>query len=317
MIALDPGFGNTKTATWDGNVVCIQSAVARPREIGRAGIGMRAGKRPPLVTSAGQSFLVGPGAWNQGEMLGSMDYAALAGPERLALFYATLASSAAAEWPESATLVIGLPVPLLVDKERADATLAALRTWKRRHEFEVDKTSHAITIERIKVLAQPVGAYTDWLLDEHLHTRKGGAQAQVAVLDIGMNTLDLYVIQNGEFQSRYVGGEKVGVRKLLEYMGEGERELEEMDYRLRRGQLKPDTVALESWLAKILAAVEPVWPKLSRFSAVIPTGGGASLLGDRLRNSLASRGAALHWPEDPLTANVRGLWKWGCQNVGH
>jgi hypothetical protein len=30
-----------------------------------------------------------------------------------------------------------------------------------------------------------------------------------------------------------------------------------------------------------------------------------------LRTALIAKGAAVHWPEDPIATNVRGLWKWG------
>ena len=41
-------------------------------------------------------------------------------------------------------------------------------------------------------------------------------------------------------------------------------------------------------------------------------GGGSIVLGDLLRLALISKGAAVSWPEDPSTTNVRGLWKWGA-----
>jgi hypothetical protein len=28
--------------------------------------------------------------------------------------------------------------------------------------------------------------------------------------------------------------------------------------------------------------------------------------------ALIAKGAAVCWPEDPITANVKGLWKWGA-----
>ena len=34
--------------------------------------------------------------------------------------------------------------------------------------------------------------------------------------------------------------------------------------------------------------------------------------GDYLRNALISKGASVYWADDPITANVYGLWKWGA-----
>jgi len=105
------------------------------------------------------------------------------------------------------------------------------------------------------------------------------------------------------------------VRRLLELLARDGRDPEELDAELRSGRVKPDRSQLDSWLGGVLAAVERVWPSLRRFQAVIPTGGGALLLGELLQAALAARGAALFWPEEPVSANVRGLWKWGAHGV--
>ena len=72
------------------------------------------------------------------------------------------------------------------------------------------------------------------------------------------------------------------------------------------------TVKVSSWLSEILASIERTWSNLRRFTTVIPAGGGSIVLGDILRLALISKGAAVSWPEDPSTTNVKGLWKWGA-----
>ena len=104
----------------------------------------------------------------------------------------------------------------------------------------------------------------------------------------------------------------MGVRRLLGLIAANGHDPAELDARLRRGRLKPDVEALDIWLGEILAVIERAWPSLRRFHAVIPTGGGAAVLGQRLRLALSSKGAALHWPADPVQSNVLGLWKWGA-----
>ena len=69
-------------------------------------------------------------------------------------------------------------------------------------------------------------------------------------------------------------------------------------------------------LGEILGIIEQTWPNLRRFDTVIPSGGGAVILGDALRLALIAKGAAVHWPDDPVTANVIGLWKWGSHGLG-
>ncbi len=311
VLALDPGYGNTKVCL-DGKVACLQSAIARPQEVGLAAIGMKTAAQVNLIQLEGNEFAIGPGTWHWGSLLSGRDYSALASLERRALAFGTLAALI----PPGSYLinhfVIGLPVPLLVDELQAKAVMEALKEYKQGHQFSINGEKYDLFIDRVRVLAQPVGAYADWLLDDALQPRKGGRKAEVAVLDLGMNTLDLYVIQEGKVEPRFVGGEKVGVRSLLELLTGNGRDPEELDADLRSGHLRIPPTQLKSWLGKVLNAVDRFWPNLTRFDAVIPAGGGALVLGDLLRLALIAKGAAVCWPEDPVTANVKGLWKWGA-----
>ena len=128
-----------------------------------------------------------------------------------------------------------------------------------------------------------------------------------------MNTLDLYVIQGWKVAPRFIGGGKLGIRRLLENLNPSGRDLEELDSALRTGSLQPSVEQKTAWLGAILGSVERTWSSLRRFDAVIPTGGGAVVLGELLRSTLAAKGAAVHWPADPVTANVIGFYKWGCR----
>ena len=311
IISLDPGFGNTKVCV-DGKVSVIQSIVVRLKRIGMAGLGMKAATTIKEVAFGEYQFAVGPGASEWGSPQGNLDYSSLASPERQALFYAALSPLLSPGITPVDLLMVGLPVPLLQEERQSELVLADLKKLKGQHTFQVGKEEFGIEVEKLKVVPQPLGAYADWLLDEDLQPRKNAAQAEAAVLDIGMNTVDLYAVRGGRVEPRFVAGGKVGVRKLLERMeGEG-HDLEELDTDLRQGKLTLPTGALQSWLSELMATIERTMPHLSRFTAVIPTGGGALILGNLLRLQLASRGAAIFWSEDPIGANARGLWKWSA-----
>jgi hypothetical protein len=311
VIALDPGYGNTKICV-DCRTASIQSAIARPQSTGMATIGMKTASDVLSIELDGHSFAVGPGAWHWGNMLTSRDYSALASPERRGLAFATLAQILEPGDYDFELMVIGLPVPLLRDETQTQAVLGGLKAYKGKHSFQTDKGSYSIAISRLKVLAQPVGAYADWLLNDELHVRKGGRQSEIATLDLGMNTLDLYVIQDGKVAPRYIGGDKVGVRRLLELLNANGHDAEELDAQLRSGKLRLSRDQFESWLSEVLATIERTWPSLRRFDAVIPTGEGALVLGDLLNIALIAKGAVVSCPADPITANVKGLWKWGA-----
>ncbi len=312
VVALDPGYGNTKVKTSEG-VNVLQSAIARPRPLGMAAQGVDVAQRPSTVILPNTEYVVGPGAWSWGSPESSMDYTDLASQKRLALF---LTSFSKIHGPGSYSvdlLVMGLPVPLLQDELQAGPLLDALKAYKKEHLFQVDGMTYKLAIDRVRVLPQPVGAYAGYVLDINGYLRRGISKEQVAIMDLGMNTLDLYVIQGFEVAPRYIGGDKIGVRRLLENMNGRNREIEELDADLRAGRLQPDEAELDNWLISILGSLERNWPSLSRFDAVIPTGGGASVLGMKLNHALAAKGAAVHWPRDPVTANVSGLYRWGVR----
>lgn len=311
IIALDPGFGNTKVCV-DGRTAVVQSAVARPKDVGRATTGLRASHRVKRIEIPTQAtFVVGPWAWEWGEPIGSLDYSAIDSLGRQALFYAALGELLEPDEYKGATLVIGLPVPLLEDTARANSIMGRLRKYKGEHSFYVDSSPDPVIvqIDRVKVLPQPVGAYTDWMLTDDLGLRRGTKSAEVGIIDLGMNTLDLYAMVGGRAEPRFIGGSKVGVRRLLEDIDGRGRDIEELDASLRAGRLNPGR-NLASWMTSIIGEIERSWGDFARFDAIIPTGGGVLVARDQLNRALLNEHAAIYWPDDPVTANVKGLWKW-------
>lgn len=311
IFAVDPGFGETKINV-DGKSASLTSAIARLKQIGRAGIGMKTASKAMNIQMGWETYAIGDGAWNWGDVLTNRDYSALSSPGRRALAFGALSLILDPGQYEFETMVIGLPVPLLMDETQSQTIISGLKAYKGTHQFTTDKGQYNLTINKMKALAQPVGAYADWLLDDELHIRKNGRQAEVAILDIGMNTLDMFVVQDAIILPRFIGGDKVGVRRLLEILNTNGHEPEELDAQMRSGRLRPTRDQLESWLSEVLASIERTWPNLKRFTTVIPAGGGSVVLGDVLRLALISKGAAVSWPENPGLTNVRGLWKWGA-----
>jgi hypothetical protein len=122
-----------------------------------------------------------------------------------------------------------------------------------------------------------------------------------------------YVVRGGEVVESFIGGAEVGVRRLLAILNSDGRDITELDADLRAGQLKPNEDQVDSWLGDVLAAIKRTLPALKRFSAVIPTGGGAVVLGQKLQHALGTKGAAVHFPDDPVIANARGFWKYGLR----
>lgn len=309
IITFDPGYGNCKVV-FNGRVAVLPSAIVRPRQIGLAAIGTKSHQAEHrVIIPPDTDYVAGSKAWLFGEPLGSMDYTALSGEPKRALFYATL-STLLSPGDYSADLAVGLPVPLLNNEEEAKFVIKAMRaSYKTTHVWQTPAGEYRLTINQFKPLPQPLGAYTDWLVTDDLDQREGGAAAEVAIIDLGMNTLDLFVMQGGQIVDRFIGGATVGVRRLLYRLNGHGQDLAQIDHNLRTGALDPNPMYMDAWLDEVLGQIESTWTSLKRFQAVIPAGGGALILGDRLHRALVQKGAAIAWPSDPVATNARGLYK--------
>lgn len=307
LIALDIGFGNAKGVA-DGKIAIFPSLVAAPAgDLGLAGIGMKTARRATRVTFDRGDFYVGPAARSWGRVVENLDFSRLASPEAEALFYALMAELAS-EGAE-VRLVLGLPVPLLRDEAVARPLLDALRArLVREHRVQVNGRPFSFTVSAVRAAAQPVGAWADWALDgEGRWAHRAAQGALVAVLDIGFNTLDLYGIRGGRLEPRLVGGDKVGVRRLLDLAAPGEP-YHETDERIRSGKV-PDS-ALATWLSEVVGTAERVWNG-ARLDLVLVVGGGAVLLRGHQEAFRRAFRAEVFIPDEPVAANARGLWKWG------
>lgn len=307
LIATDIGFGNAKGVAKDRHVV-IRSVVAVPAgELGLAGIGMKTVRQATRVTFDRGDFFVGPHAGSWGHVVENMDFSRLASPEAEALFYAALAGLVA----DGAVLrlVIGLPVPLLRDEAVARPLLDALRgRLARAHAVQINGQSFAFQVVAVRAAAQPMGAWADWALDATGRwAHPAGRTALAAVLDIGFNTLDLYAVRGGRLEPRFVGGAKVGVRRLLDLIAPGVA-YHEAQEQLAPGKLPSEAVAI--WYSELLGAAERTWNG-SRPDLVMAVGGGAALLRDRSDLLRRAFHAEVTIPDDPVIVNARGLWKWG------
>lgn len=306
-VAIDIGFGNTKGVT-DGQTVVFPSIVAVPSgDIGLAGIGMRTVRKATHVAFDQGSFYVGQMASSWGRVVENLDYSRLISPEAEALLYAAIHDllPASQDVPQI-QLVLGLPVPLLQNEGLARTTLDALRSRLiRTHEIKVNGMPFSFAINSVRVVAQPVGAWANWALtDDARWTSEIALSALVGIVDIGFNTLDLYGIRGGRVEPRMVGGEKLGVRRLLELISPN-KPYHSMERTLQEGNI--DSRKIATWISEISGFVERTWNGVNP-DFVLVVGGGARLIkpADALRRSLGE----IIIPDDPVMANAKGLWKW-------
>ncbi len=138
VLALDPGYGNTKVCL-DGKVACLQSAIARPQEVGLAAIGMKTAAQVDILS-----------IWRAMSLPSDLEPGIGAACSPAAITRPWPRSNGApwrsVRWPPSSRLeaivinhlVIGLPVPLLVDELQAKAVMEALKEYKQGHQFSIN-----------------------------------------------------------------------------------------------------------------------------------------------------------------------------------
>jgi hypothetical protein len=307
-IAVDPGFGNTKIAGSKGELI-LQSAVASDgtRRMG-AVAGLRSAQRPMLIEVEGGAFYVGPGAHAIGGPVQNLDMDRLSGTlEMRALLYGAFSKYRASG---KLDVVVGLPIEPLMGEDAPATKRSVRRFLKGQHTWQMDGSRQSVEVGSVLVISQPVGAMFDYLLNRDGTTDKSRekvSKEEIGVLSVGMNTIELLVIQDGRPVSRFTSGQTLGVRRLLRLADREELyTLVELDDQLRRKTLNLSE-ALPTWEREVLGQIEQSWGKqFRRFATIIAAGGGVGLL----RRALSGKfGAKMYIPDEPIIATARGMRK--------
>jgi hypothetical protein len=206
--------------------------------------------------------------------------------------------------------MVGLPLETMTG-DSAQANADSVRKWlKGEHTWEADDVSYTVSIEDAKCTSQPAAAYFDHILDDDgklILARKIFASAEVGVISIGFNTLELLVVRDKAPVQRFTAGNTVGVRRLIELINTDKNHSRgELDVLLRAGRL--DTrEALPIWSREVFGQIESQWGRMfRRFAGVIVVGGGSILLRDALMSKFAGRAI---FPHAPVLSIARGLYK--------
>ena len=229
-------------------------------------------------------------------------------------------------------IVLGFPVQVL-SADNAQAHRDETSAWLMgEHPFTVNSQPCTVTVKAIRFVAQPVGAFCEFVLDNNgSFVREAEmARAEIAVLDQGYNTLDLFVLQNGQVSNYYTTGDNLGMRQaarnLMQMVQDmhGRKlspiEADEMIIRHANHPTDPIEItangqgvhitqlvstAVESATGAVIDYVNGVWGDGGQFRYLLLTGGGCLVMGDALKRHLKN---AILLP-DPITANARGLAK--------
>ena len=341
-IAVDPGFGGFKIAeVTDGeavNVAVLPAVVGigKGTDVGFLDIGLKRTRKqdkPLQVNFNGRTnYLVGHNVHLYARPRERLDFARLEeGPEMRALLYGALWQILGSGSHELA-LIIGLPVEIVQDRDRSQQTLRTLRRWLLGdHVFNVGAETVHAQVTQIKALAQPVGAYFSWgaNLNGKWQLSREALSEPVAICDIGFNTLDLFVVEQGQVAGRYTGGDHLGMHRVADAVITRVRRaynvnlsLYQADQLMRAHLKKPGRAqlhhhggsidlgpmlveALDEAFAGINQFVRRHWEQGTQFRHLLLAGGGAQALKTRL---LGQYPQAIILPE-PVTANAVGIAK--------
>ncbi|HNW14314.1 MAG TPA: ParM/StbA family protein [Anaerolineaceae bacterium] len=310
---LDLGMGACKLYGAAGGLFLQSQVAADNKQNISALLGLR-NRKPPLRICFGEmSLFVGSHAHGFGRPIENLDFDRLAGSlETRAIVYATLTRymEIYGEITAPVSLVVGLPLQPLTGAQSAQNAESARAWLKGSHEWLCDDKPFQISIAEVKIASQPSGALFDYLLDlqgQFVSDRKKDFSAEIGVLSLGFNTLELLTIQNRSAVQGLSAGTTAGVRRLLELLNpEGLYSLGELDTLLRAGSLDIKT-ALPIWWREVSGAIEKTWGgRWKRFARILAVGGGVHLLRDQLPTYFAGRAFI---PDDPVLSISRGLYK--------
>jgi len=310
MIVFDPGYGAVKVFGPKGGL-SIQSAVSIcGGQTIRRMTGLRISRPPLRVETSSGSFYIGRGAHDWGRPVENLDLDRLTGaPELLALFLGALSRYGLSGDPVS--LMVGLPIAALMGEETKPTQQAVRGFLRGTHTWHADGVEQSITIQTVRITSQSVGAMFDYLLDDEgrmAADRRRAFRHELGVVGIGMNTVDLLVVRNGSPVQRFIAGETLGVRRLLDLVNNrGQYSLAELDTQLRDGTLDIGDI-LPIWQSEVLGFVERQWGEaFKRFQIVVAVGGGAKILREPILRRFKGK---VFIPDDPIIATARGLYKY-------
>jgi hypothetical protein len=216
----------------------------------------------------------------------------------------------------SLLVYVGLPIATLQGEDAKTNQKAVQDFLQGMHTWHADDTEYQLDVVNVVVASQPVGAMFDFLLTdkgEMLPEKKLLFKKEIGILGIGMNTVDLLVVNAGAPVERFTAGANSGVRRLLELTNrDGLYTLAEADDQLRAGALELST-AQPIWEREVLGLIEQKWEtQFRRFAAIVVVGGGAALMNEALLRRFAGKAIV---PDDPVIATARGLYKYALMKA--
>jgi PRTRC genetic system protein D len=318
-VGLDVGFGDTKVARLlDGKfeTVSFPSVLGQAQDLARysAGLGATAQRRAVRMIYDGVEYYVGRDALRHSRTLaGRQDRARIGSVEERVLALAALAQLGV----DDAYIVTGLPILWFDDRARL------MRSLKGEHRLTWGKEERTIRVHGVLAIPQPFGGFYWHFLDDAGKATVVEAEMlrTYAFFDIGWNTTDLSAINELQPKESWSGGERVGMRNVIEIVGDQvQRRLglelppHELDAAIRARQVEvygkfhsiADIVdsATASVGQQVVAVATRLWGNGERMTKILVFGGGAAVLGAEIRKAFSHNSVVL---PNPAMANALGF----------
>jgi len=234
--------------------------------------------------------------------------------------------------------VLGLPLRV-INAEDFKARRRAIRRWLRgTHEFAVNGEPCVVHVDKIKFVAQPVGAFAEFAMDTNANLKEAELlDVEIAVLDPGYQTVDTFVLKGGQVDRTTTAGDSIGMREAVRLLVHQVQEMHgrklsdfEADRMVREHVVHPRSAititargrpvditpliqtSIKMTTDAVIDFLDELWGDGGEFRYVLLVGGGSLVMGDALREKFPH--AILL--DEPVTANVRGLAKIARQMFG-
>ena len=329
VIAVDVGFGRVKALT-DELRMEYPSVVGPWRQI-RFSAGIMDGVshvEQLAVEYIGQKLFLGDAAYRQSKARVNLSMDRFFEAEGMALMLATIALLIPGR-DIRCSLVTGLPVnAYALLKKKYEQTLLG-RHFIKLLDAAGNRDERYITIDRCKILPQPMGTVFNVILDRKGEiSDRGLASSKIAVLDVGQNTLDLVSVDSLDFiDSESTSFGDLGIfecyRQLsIEIYNTFGVEItpEEIEPRIKGNTIKiggrPRSIidiknkSYQDAAEKIVSRVRNFWRSMWQFDRIILSGGGAQIFGEQIARALHSPCEIDICGQGSLS-NVRGYLKFG------
>jgi len=313
-LGIDLGYSAVKLAAGQRRVT-FPSVVGTP-EVGRFSLGEQ---EQNIVLTAPAHVLVGEGAMTQSRFVNRReDRAWIESDEYYHLFLAALTELSTATVVDL-LLITGLPVAFYSDKAILQNRLLGIHkvTREGRH-------AQIFKVSDCRVIPQPFGALLAAALDDRGRIADNNlATGSVGVIDVGGKTTNLLSVKRlaeigRETESVSVGAWDV-VRAVRTFLADRCPNLELRDHQVVEaivarqvryyGQpvdLEPVVeAALEPMANQVIAQATQLWNGGAALDAILVAGGGALLLGPRLKTHFRHAQVVAN----PVFANAEGYWK--------